>query len=238
MAKLPSLNTQARSIALTQSPLRANLQSDPAFVAGQTAKLTGARTREATNNALPGTATWGKYRRYDYKTPGSALREFGLTPERAAGVASEALSYVRPTQTPAERAATLAASTTPLGQAQTELSQFTRQAGRGPELLQRRAFLRNNGITLQSSPKARSDALDSYWRMLQHKNQLPPRGLASSLAFQLAFAALSAGFGSGALLTAGANALGSTATSLLPAINAYGAASTAYDIGKAAVGRP
>lgn len=81
-------------------------------------------------------------------------------------------------------------------------------AGQGT--VRQQEWFRKNipNITPQSSVAERAGALDAYHRYIQGLNQLPKRGLLSSLPFQLATIGLGAGFGAPGLIAKGFTAAG------------------------------
>lgn len=230
---MPTAAQQGRIMDLVASPLQANRFQDAAYVKTANTAFAQKQARIADYNAYAktqGIAPYGVYRRFDYKKPGEALRQFGFTPARAAGIADRALTFQRPAGTAAENAVAVAMGNAPLPQARQQVDSITNDIYRARENASRREFLRANGITLQSSPEAKANALDSYWRYLQFKNQLPPRGIIGSLPFTIATTLLGGAFGLPALQAGLLRGIGAGA--LIPAIGTAETIGTAYNVGK------
>lgn len=173
---------------------------------------------------------WDEYRRFDWTQPGSALHEMDMDTGRAAEVVDNILAYRRPQQTIGDYVAA-ANDSVPMSQQLTAASNFGSRLGRARENARRTKWLRGQGVTADSSEEEKAAGLDSYFREQQRKNQLPPRGVMSSLPGMIALSALGAAFGAPVM-----SALGNVGNfgAYLPAIKAATGAKTIADFVRAA----
>lgn len=188
------------------------------------------------------------YHRFDYKTPGAALRDAG---------ASGSPYWADPVSTASNFYDTAMGSDP--RRARRQLRDFTQNPLNNPLLnanrerdpniantwmrttvpLERKQpggpvdkaaqWFRENAPNAKT-PQEKAAAWDAYARHLQFKNQLPPRGITSSLAFKVATTLAGAAFGGTLLQNLALTKLGAGA--LIPAISGAQTIKTGFDIGR------
>lgn len=188
------------------------------------------------------------YHRFSYSEPGAALRDAGASgsPYWSDPISTASNFYDTAMATDPRRARfelrrfTSNAANNPLLNANRERDPniatrwmrttvpLERKLPGGPVDKAKQWFMEN--APNAKTPEQKANAWDAYARMLQFKNQLPPRGITSSLAFKLATLAAGAAFGGGILQNMLISKLGGAA--LIPAINIGQGIKNAVDIGR------
>ena len=224
----------ARLFSLMPSPLQANNYQDASYVQAANDAYSQRQARIADYNAKAarlGIAPFGVYRRFDWRKPGEGIKNYGMDEAAAARAADNTLAFRRPTETPQQAAVRLADNpAVSLADAHREVTRISNDRWRAQAVTDRRNFMTEMGITAQSTPKEKAAALDAWYRRLQFKNQLPPRGILSSPLFTIATSALGAAFGLPLIQTALLKAAGAGA--LIPAIETAQTIQTGVDLGR------
>lgn len=124
------------------------------------------------------------YSRFDYKTPGAALKHAGMDEATAARRAIDLLGVTRvqPQEISAAVQDAIGRGTFQLGPGITDpaVAAVMSRANTNVNDLRARDFLIQNGLTAQSSPAQLAAGIDAYWRSQQAENQKPKRGLGAA----------------------------------------------------------